>query len=212
VPKLPEPGPPPPRSEPAPPARAPESGEEKPPGVGHNGPPEDDSVPAPGETENSPAPGNSGIGRDQPFTLPIERPTGEGEIAQWGQYAAGKIREALANNDTKRLTEIADALAHADWIKEQLDNIRAIEESLRARGTEARKVLVPLLTYSGAPSPFAEDRTAQVRLNAAKELLAVVPVPARATLEHLAAHGPSAQSGDAGMCLQFLQDGVFKPT
>ena len=355
LPKQPEPDSPPPRSESVPeptptqpPANAPESTEEKPPGVGQNRPPEDRSV--------------SPRGLDQPFTLPIERPTGEGEVAQWGQRAADAIRDALANNDTKRLIEIADALAHADWIKEQLDNIiaaqdpprsldelteaaqekgrrfgydnhhiieqgpqngdlsrdvieapynivriprykhwqindyyrneqkecdgltpreylkgkslkeryqfgprrpakiwsfamttrqysamsneqlaeafveisvkeadamglrdsravnklikqlRAIEETLRARGPEARKILAPLLRYSTRASPFFADQTAQVRLNAAKELLAVVPDQARATLEHLAAHGPSAQSGSAGMCLLFLDDGVFKPT
>ena len=89
---------------------------------------------------------------------------------------------------------------------------RAIEETLRARGLEARKVLVPLLGCSDARSSFAKEFEAQVRLNAAKELLAVVPEQARATLEDLAAHGPSAQSGRAGMCLQFLDDGIFKPT
>ncbi len=138
LPKLPEPRepePPPPRSEPAPPeppARAPESGEEKPPGVGHNRPPEDGAGPTPDEVENSPVPGNPGAGHDQPFTLPVERPTGEGEVAQWGQRAADKICEALKNNDTKRLTEIADALAHADWIKEQLDNIIAAQDPPRS--------------------------------------------------------------------------------
>lgn len=88
----------------------------------------------------------------------------------------------------------------------------AVKATLRARGPEARKVLVPLLSYAAASEPFAEDRAAEVRLNAAKELLAVVPEQARATLEDLAAHGPSFQSGSAGMCLQLWQDGVFKPT
>ena len=87
-------------------------------------------------------------------------------------------------------------------------DLQAIEETLRARGPEARKVLKPLLSYG----PGSLQQTAQVRLNAAKELLAVVPDEARATLEELVEHGPSFQSGSAGMCLQLLDDGVFKPT
>jgi Domain of unknown function (DUF2019) len=107
----------------------------------------------------------------------------------------------------------ADAMGLRDSraVNKLIKQLRAVKEVLRARGPEARKVLQPLLSYPASRSPFA-DQAAQVRLNAAKELLAVVPEQARATLEHLAAHGPSAQSGDAGMCLQFLQDGVFKPT
>ena len=61
----------------------------------------------------------------------MERPPGEGAVAQWGQRAADEIRKALANNDTKRLAEIADALAHAEWIKGQLDNIIAAQDSPR---------------------------------------------------------------------------------
>lgn len=91
-------------------------------------------------------------------------------------------------------------------------HLQAIEEILRARGPEARKVLVPLLSYRPDSSQLFADQTAQVRLNAAKELLAVVPNEARAALEELAKHGPSFQSGSAGMCLQFLDDGIFKPT
>jgi hypothetical protein len=101
---------------------------DEPPGIGHNRPPKDDGVPGRSETESTPAPDNSGAGFDQPFTLPVERPTGEGEVAQWGQHTADKIRDALKNNDTKKLAEIADALAHADWIKDQLDNIIAAED------------------------------------------------------------------------------------
>jgi hypothetical protein len=93
-----------------------------------------------------------------------------------------------------------------------IKHLQAIEEILRARGPEARKVLVPLLSYRPGSLQLFADQTAQVRLNAAKELLAVVPDEARATLEELAAHGPSFQSGSAGMCLQLLDDGIFKPT
>ena len=139
VPKSPKTGEPsPPSAEPLPkrppsepPAEAPGPAEEKPPGIGHNRPP-DDGVPAQSEPENSPRPNDSGARPDQPFKLPPERPTGEGEVARWGQRAANEIREALAHNDTRRLIEITDALAQADWIKDQLDNIVAAQDPPRS--------------------------------------------------------------------------------
>jgi Domain of unknown function (DUF2019) len=122
--------------------------------------------------------------------------------------------EQLANAFVEISIKEADAmgLRKSREVNSLIRQLRAVEETLRSRGLEARKALVPLLGYSDARSSFAKELEAQVRLNAAKELLAVVPEQARATLEDLAAHGPSAQRGDAGMCLQFLDDGVFKPT
>ena len=121
--------------------------------------------------------------------------------------------ERLAEAFVKLSIDEADAigLGNVHAVNNLFNQLRAIERALRARGPQARKVLAPLLKYSAAPPPFSQDRAAQVRLNAARELLAVVPEEARSTLEDLAAHGPSDQSGRAGMCLQFLQDGVFKP-
>lgn len=122
--------------------------------------------------------------------------------------------EQLAQAFVEISIKEADAmgLRNSREVNRLIKQLRSVEETLRARGPESRKVLVPLLKYSGIPSPFAKDLEAQVRLNAAKELLAVAPEQARRTLEDLAAHGPSAQSGSAGMCLQFLDDGIFKPT
>lgn len=125
----PEPVPDRPSSEP--PAQSPGPAEERPPGIGHNRPP-DDGVPKPARPENSPGPSDSGARPAQRFKLPAERPTGEGEVAQWGQRAADQIREALAHNDTRRLVEIADALAQADWIRDQLDNIVAAQDPPRS--------------------------------------------------------------------------------
>ncbi|HKW53862.1 MAG TPA: hypothetical protein VJO12_09230 [Stellaceae bacterium] len=138
VPKSPKTGERPPSAEPLPkkptsepPAEEPGPAEERSPGIGHNRPP-DDGVPTRSEPENSPRPNDLGARPDQPFKLPAERPTGEGEVAQWGQHAADEIREALARNDTRRLVEIADALAQADWIKDQLDNIIAAQDPPRS--------------------------------------------------------------------------------
>jgi hypothetical protein len=110
--------------------------------------------------------------------------------------------------------EQADALEINDVraFKRLYKKLESVRKTLRARGIESRRTLVPLLDYPRPTSPYFIHRTGQVRLNAAKELLAVVPEKARATLEDLAARGPMAQSGNAGMCLQFLDDGVFKPT
>jgi hypothetical protein len=107
--------------------------------------------------------------------------------------------DALEINDVRTFTRLYWKLA-------------AVRKTLRARGGESRKTLLPLLKYPQPASPYFLHRTGQVRLNAAKELLAVAPQEARETLEHLAARGPMPQRGDAGMCLQFLADGVFKPT
>jgi len=122
--------------------------------------------------------------------------------------------EQLANAFVEISLREADAIGRGSvrGMRELFDQLRALKEALRARGPEARKVLLPLLSYSPASRSVFDDQAAQVRLNAARELLAVVPEPARATLEDLAMRGPSAQSGRAGMCLQLLDDGIFKPT
>jgi HEAT repeat protein len=78
----------------------------------------------------------------------------------------------------------------------------AVDAFIRGRGVDARRMLVPLLDH----------RNAQVRINAAKALLAVVPERARATLEALASNAPSIQRLDARMCLNHLDKGIFKPT
>ncbi len=122
--------------------------------------------------------------------------------------------EELAKAFVEISVSEADAigLGKVRTMRKLFDQLRALKETLRARGPEARRVLVPFLSYSPPSASIFADQAAQVRLNAARELLAVVPEQARAALEDLAANGPSAQSGRAGMCLQFLEDGVFKPT
>jgi len=80
--------------------------------------------------------------------------------------------------------------------------IHEISKILRARGAQSRRALLPLLKHPNA----------QVRLNAAHELLAVVPQEAYATLETLAENAPGPQRGRAGMALHFLAEGVYKPT
>jgi hypothetical protein len=87
-------------------------------------------------------------------------------------------------------------------VRRLFDQLMVIKDVLRARGPDARRALIPLLSH----------RNAQVRLNAAKELMAVVPEQARATLEDIAENGPGQQSGDSGMFLRAIDEGEFRPT
>ena len=116
-------------------------------------------------------------------------------------YVDVSIRQAdaLLRNDLRRVNRL-------------VDRQRIITETLRARGTEARRALIPLLDYVGQKSPWFSQERAQVRLNAATTLLAIVPEKARATLEELAARGPGDQKLSASMCLWHLETGVYKPT
>lgn len=96
----------------------------------------------------------------------------------------------------------ADAIDRHEMrkLKKLFDRLVAIEDILEARGPEALRSLTPLLKH----------RNAQVRLNAAKELMSLMPAEARATLEDLAARGPSQQSGDAGMHLLYIDQGIVR--
>ena len=80
--------------------------------------------------------------------------------------------------------------------------IHAIADVLRARGIEARRTLIPLLTHENA----------QVSLNAANELLAVAPREAYATMARLAESAPGPQRLRARMDLRFLAQGICPPT
>lgn len=80
--------------------------------------------------------------------------------------------------------------------------IHAIADVLRARGIEARRTLIPLLTHANA----------QVSLNAANELLAVAPAEAYAAMERLAESAPGPQRLRARMDLRFLAQGICPPT
>ena len=80
--------------------------------------------------------------------------------------------------------------------------IHATSGVLRARGVEARMALIPLLKHPNA----------RVRLNAAHELLAVVPSKAHAVLKDLAETAPGPQRFRARLALRFLDEGVYKPT
>lgn len=77
----------------------------------------------------------------------------------------------------------------------------AIEMELRKRPGDGRHDLLRLFTHAHM----------QVRLNAAKDTLAVAPVEARFELERIAASGHHPQAGDAGMCISAIDRGIFNP-
>ena len=89
-----------------------------------------------------------------------------------------------------------------DTYNELYDRIKAISKVLRERGADAHRALLPLLGHENA----------QVRFNAAHDLLAIEPERARAALEWVAKWAPLPQRGSAGMSLHRLDSGEYKPT
>jgi hypothetical protein len=81
------------------------------------------------------------------------------------------------------------------------DRMRSVDAVLRTRGLEARMRLVPLLDH--------DDRF--IRYYAALYLLAVVPARARAIIEWNHKYWFDALAGDAGMTLQNLDTGIYRP-
>jgi len=81
------------------------------------------------------------------------------------------------------------------------DKMHAIDQELRVRGIDARKVLIPLL----------DDPDMRVQYEAALKSLAVAPQRALATIQAIAKRHLMPVSGEAGMALQALEDGIFKP-
>jgi hypothetical protein len=79
---------------------------------------------------------------------------------------------------------------------------RAIADELKSRPGDQRTYLVPLLQHPNW----------QVRMNAANELLAVVPLQARATLQAIADSKHYPHAGHAGMALWALDQGISPPT
>jgi hypothetical protein len=81
------------------------------------------------------------------------------------------------------------------------DEKKAIERELRSRAGDQRHILTNLYDHPNA----------QVRLNAEKATLAVAPESARRMLRTMADSREYPQAGDAGMTLNSLDRGIFKP-
>jgi hypothetical protein len=79
--------------------------------------------------------------------------------------------------------------------------MRAVDDELKSRPGDQRRSLLTLY----------EHPNFQVRLMAAKLTLAVAPESARRMLELIRQRRHQPQSGDAGMCLWTLEEGIFVP-
>jgi hypothetical protein len=78
----------------------------------------------------------------------------------------------------------------------------AIEDELKSRPGDQRRALVSLF----------EHENAQVRLQAARATLAVEPAAARSVIESIAQGRKFPQAGDAGMTIENLDSGFYKPS
>ena len=79
--------------------------------------------------------------------------------------------------------------------------MKEIDEELKGRPGDQRRSLLALYDHPNF----------QVRLMAAKLTLAVAPEAARRMLELIRDRRHQPQSGDAGMCLWTLDEGIFVP-
>jgi len=96
--------------------------------------------------------------------------------------------EALFNDAFSRFNRLFDKMVN-------------IEKELQSRGLLARRALMRLY----------EHPNRQVRLNAAKETLAVAPTEARNVIEEIRDSKWFPQFFDAAMTIRGLDDGTYKP-
>lgn len=81
------------------------------------------------------------------------------------------------------------------------DQMKAIDDELRARGVEARLKLAPLL----------RDRDRLVRFYAAEKLLGLIPGESRAVMEWNAKYGADSIAADARGFMRALDAGTYQP-
>jgi hypothetical protein len=105
------------------------------------------------------------------------------------------VRVALDQDKTVR----RDDNATFNRLFEQMD---AIKEELKKRPGDHRRALIRLYNHPNV----------QVRLKSAIATLAIVPEEARRLLQIIADSRDYPQAGDAGMTLDSLDRGIFKPT
>jgi hypothetical protein len=78
----------------------------------------------------------------------------------------------------------------------------AIRDELKSRPGDQRRALLSLFDHENA----------QVRLQAARAALAVEPAAARSVIESIANGRKFPQAGDAGMTIENLDSGFYKPS
>jgi hypothetical protein len=112
--------------------------------------------------------------------------------------------EELANRFVNIALEQDEAIRRDDnpTFKRLFDQMDAVKEELKNRPGDQRRVLVSLYNHPNV----------QVRLKSAVATLAVAPEAARRQLQTIADSRDYPQAGDAGMTLDCLDRGIFKPS
>jgi hypothetical protein len=118
------------------------------------------------------------------------------------------LRDMSVDQSVERFTSITldqdEALrtsSHAKYNR-LFDEMEAVKQELRARQGDQRRALLRLYDHPNA----------QVRLKAVKATLALAPDLARRMLQTIAESREYPQAGDAGMTIDALGRGIFKPT
>ncbi len=118
------------------------------------------------------------------------------------------FQEMTVDELVQRFTVIAldqdRALLRNEYAKfnRLFNEMEAIKNELQARAGDQRRALLSLYDHPNT----------QVRLKAVKATLAVEPDSARRMLELIADSREYPQAGEAGMTIDNLDSGVFKPT
>lgn len=106
------------------------------------------------------------------------------------QYAATGIQEDKA--------EFEGDTVNRNRLRRQMF---AIAKELKRRPGDQRRALLALHDHPNI----------EVRLMAARATLAIAPIEARKVIESIAASNRFPYAGDAGMCIEMLDKGVFVP-
>ncbi len=116
----------------------------------------------------------------------------------------GMSTEQLVDRFVLLALDQDQALLHSDTRKYNrlFDQMEMVEAELKLRPNDERRALLPLYKHANA----------EVRLKAAKATLAVDPALARSMIETIANSRKYPQAGHAGMTLNALDRGIFKPT
>ncbi len=117
-----------------------------------------------------------------------------------------KLQDMTVDQLVERFTAIAldqdKAIDDTAKFNRLFVQMEAVKRELKARDGDQRRALLCLYDHPNA----------QVRLKAVKATLAVAPERARRMLEIIAESREYPQAGDAGMTIDCLDRGIFKPT
>jgi uncharacterized protein DUF2019 len=119
-----------------------------------------------------------------------------------------KVQDMTVDQLVERFTAIAldqdRALLRNEYAKfnRLFGQMEEVKRELKARDGDQRRALLCLYDHPSA----------QVRLKAVKATLAVAPERARRMLEIIAESREYPQAGEAGMSIDNLERGIFKPT